>query len=78
MSNAVRQQSTLFKGIYEFEDPSGSLIAAKVPPSGTVDLYNGTAVIVKPSRASSSFIRDKSPTFFLPALIRSKLRTYRS
>ncbi len=40
----------MFKGIYEFEDPSGSLIAAKVPPSGTVDLYNGTAVIVKPSQ----------------------------
>jgi membrane protease subunit (stomatin/prohibitin family) len=51
MSNTARQ-STFFKGIYEFEDPSGTLIAAKVPASGTVDLYSGTAIVVKPSQCA--------------------------
>lgn len=40
-------QSLLFKGIYEFEDPSGVLIAAKVPATGTADLYSGTTIVVK-------------------------------
>jgi membrane protease subunit (stomatin/prohibitin family) len=52
MSNAVKKQSTFFKGIYDFEDPSGALIAAKVPTSGSVDLYSGTAVIVRPNQCA--------------------------
>jgi membrane protease subunit (stomatin/prohibitin family) len=45
-------QSLLFKGIYEFEDPSGALLAAKVPSIGTVDLFAGTVVLVKPSQTA--------------------------
>ncbi|MBY0553617.1 SPFH domain-containing protein [bacterium] len=45
-------QSAFFKGIYEFEDLSGTLLAAKVPASGTVDLYTGTVVVVKPSQTA--------------------------
>lgn len=37
------QQSILFKGIYEFEDPSGVLVAAKIPPIGTADLHEGVS-----------------------------------
>lgn len=51
MSNP-RNQSILFKGIYEFEDPSGVLVAAKVPAVGSVDLYEGTAVIVRPNQCA--------------------------
>lgn len=46
------QQSALFKGIYEFEDPSGVLVAAKVPPIGTVDLYSGTKIVVKANQSA--------------------------
>lgn len=46
------KQSTLFRGIYEFEDPSGCLISAKVPATGTVDLYADTAVLVKPHQCA--------------------------
>ncbi|PIP20507.1 MAG: hypothetical protein COX40_04370 [Candidatus Omnitrophica bacterium CG23_combo_of_CG06-09_8_20_14_all_40_11] len=46
------QQSILFKGIYEFEDPSGVLVAAKVPPVGTADLYSGTKIIVKANQSA--------------------------
>lgn len=46
----MKKQSTLFQGVYEFEDDSGALIAAKIPYSGTADIYDGTAVIVKPNQ----------------------------
>ena len=49
---SAAKQSTLFKGIYEFEDPSGTLLAGKVPAVGTVDLFSGTAVIVKPNQCA--------------------------
>jgi membrane protease subunit (stomatin/prohibitin family) len=45
-------QTTFFKGIYEFEDPSGSLIAAKIPTNGTADLYSGTRILVKPNQCA--------------------------
>ncbi|MEM7645946.1 MAG: SPFH domain-containing protein [Pseudomonadota bacterium] len=44
------RQNSIFSGIYEFEDPSGSLMAAKVPHIGSADLYAGTAVIVRPNQ----------------------------
>jgi membrane protease subunit (stomatin/prohibitin family) len=47
-----RSQSSLFKGIYEFEDPSGTIISAKVPYEGSVDLYNGTIVNVRPNQVA--------------------------
>jgi membrane protease subunit (stomatin/prohibitin family) len=52
MADSKQQQSTLFRGIYEFEDPSGVLAAAKVPAVGSVDLYSGTAVIVRPNQTA--------------------------
>lgn len=52
MSNTARQQSLVFKNIYEFNDPSGSLLAAKVPPLSSVDLYDGTAVVVRPNQCA--------------------------
>lgn len=45
-------QSGLFRGIYEFEDPSGVLVAAKVPAAGSVDLYSGTRVVVRPNQCA--------------------------
>jgi membrane protease subunit (stomatin/prohibitin family) len=44
------KQTDLFKGIYEFEDPSGTLLAAKVPSSGSVDLFDGTVLVVRPNQ----------------------------
>lgn len=44
------KQDGIFRGIYEFEDPSGGLLASKVPLNGTADLYDGTAIIVKPNQ----------------------------
>lgn len=52
MSTSTRNQSTLFKGIYDFEDPSGAIVAAKVPATGSVDLYSGTAIIVRPNQCA--------------------------
>lgn len=49
---AIKQQSSVYRGIYEFEDPGGTLIAAKIPHKGTADLYAGTAVIVKPNQCA--------------------------
>lgn len=46
------QQSVLFKGIFEFEDSSGVLVAAKTPPSGSADLYSGTAIVVKANQCA--------------------------
>lgn len=51
MSKA-KKQTAFFRGIYEFEDPSGTLIAAKIPPSGTADLFSDTAVIVRPNQSA--------------------------
>lgn len=58
-------QSTLFHGIYEYEDPSGCLMAAKVPAAGTVDLYSGTAVIVKPSQCAIFVYKGQIADIFL-------------
>lgn len=46
----MAEQSNFFRGIYEFEDPSASLIAAKIPAVGTVDLYSNSVVVVKPNQ----------------------------
>jgi membrane protease subunit (stomatin/prohibitin family) len=45
-------QSTFFKGVYEFEDPSGTLIATKSPATGSADLYDGTAIVVNPNQCA--------------------------
>lgn len=47
-----RNQGFLSKGIYEFEDPSGTIISAKVPYGGSVDLYSGTIINVRPNQVA--------------------------
>jgi|GEM_PF-1216006 len=49
---ATKEQKLLFRGIYEFEDPAGTLLASKSPSSGSADLYDGTAIIVKPNQCA--------------------------
>lgn len=49
---ALKQQNGLFQGIYEFQDPSGTLLAARVPASGSLDLYDGTSLIVRPNQCA--------------------------
>lgn len=44
-------QSLFFRGIYEFDDPAGAILAARVPATGTADLYSGTRVLVKPGQS---------------------------
>ncbi len=51
MSQA-KTQSLMFRGIYEFEDPSSSLFAAKIPATGTLDLYSDTVIVVKPNQGA--------------------------
>ncbi len=46
----MKKQSEFFRGIYEFEDPSGGLLAAKVPFTGSADLYDGTTIVVRPNQ----------------------------
>jgi len=45
-------QTAFFRGVYEFEDPSGVLLAARIPHSGSADLYSGTAVVVRPNQSA--------------------------
>ena len=65
MSNSSQKQSILFRGIYEFEDPSGCLIAAKVPAHGTIDLYKGTQIIVKPNQCALFMYKGRFTDMFL-------------
>ena len=45
-------QDGLFRGLYQFEDPSGSIMAARMPVAGAADLYDGTQVLVRPNQAA--------------------------
>ncbi len=47
-----REQLLFFRGIYEFEDPSGGLLAARVPQVGTADLFRDTVVLVRPNQCA--------------------------
>lgn len=51
-TNAPSQQTLLYRGIYEFDDPSGTLLAVRIPQNGSADLYAGTAVIVRPNQCA--------------------------
>jgi len=46
----MSKQGILARGIYEFEDPSGTLLAAKIPHTGTADLYDRTRIVVAPNQ----------------------------
>ena len=47
-----REQFLFFKGIYEFEDPSGGLLAARIPQVGTADIFRDTVVLVRPNQSA--------------------------
>lgn len=48
----LNEQGMIFKAIIDFEDPSGVLVAGKVPAVGTADLYSGTAILVKANQCA--------------------------
>jgi membrane protease subunit (stomatin/prohibitin family) len=48
----AKTQNGLYQGIYEFQDPSGTLLAARIPAAGSIDLYDGTTVIVRPNQCA--------------------------
>ncbi len=43
-------QGLFSRGIYDFDDPSGCLMAVRIPPAGAADLYDGTRILVKPTQ----------------------------
>jgi len=45
-------QGMFTRGIYDFDDPSGSLMAVRIPPAGAADLYDGTRILVKPTQTA--------------------------
>ena len=61
----MADQGLFTRGIYEFEDPAGALLAARIPTNGTADLYSGTRVIVKPGQ-TALFIYNGQVTDVLP------------
>ena len=65
MSSGLKQ-SGVFKGVYEFEDPSGGLLAAKIPYAGSADLYNGTVVIVRPNQRAMLVYKGKRGDILKP------------
>ena len=60
------KQHSIYKGIYEFEDPSGGLLAAKIPMNGSADLYNGTVVIVRPNQRAIFVYKGKITDVLMP------------
>lgn len=62
---AKNDHSSVYRGIYEFEDPAGTLVAAKIPHHGTADLYAGTAVIVRPNQCALFIYKGKLADVFV-------------
>jgi len=62
---AKNQQSSVFRGIYEFEDPGGCLVAARIPATGSAALYSGTAVVVRPNQCCLFIYKGKIADLFL-------------
>ena len=48
----MSNQGHFTRGIYEFNDSSGCMMAVRLPQSGSADLYDGTRVIVKPNQTA--------------------------
>jgi membrane protease subunit (stomatin/prohibitin family) len=72
-SSQAKKQDGVFRGIYEFEDPSGALLAAKVPHTGSADLFEGTVVVVKPQQCAIFVYEGKIADVFGPGT--HKLKT---
>jgi membrane protease subunit (stomatin/prohibitin family) len=64
--SAARKQTRIFQGIYEFEDPSGQLLAARTPQSGSIDLFQGTTVLVRPNQSCVFIYKGKVVDIFGP------------
>lgn len=60
------KQTELFRGIYDFQDPSGSLLAARVPYEGHADLYHGTTLVVRPNQCAILVYKGKLADLFTP------------
>ena len=54
-----QHQTSVFRGIYEFEDPGGSLLATRIPHRGSADLYYGTIIVVRPNQCVLFFYKGK-------------------
>lgn len=48
----LKAQNGLFQGVYEFQDPSGTLLAARVPASGSLEIHDGTTLVVRPNQCA--------------------------
>ncbi|MEI8011628.1 MAG: SPFH domain-containing protein [Candidatus Omnitrophota bacterium] len=70
------EQGLIFKGIYEFEDPLGVLVAAKVPSVGTLDLYSGTAVLVKANQCALFIYNGKIADILMQGLHEVKTENF--
>lgn len=44
------KQKWFFKGIYEFEDSTGSVVAARIPQNQSADLFDNTVIVVRPNQ----------------------------
>jgi membrane protease subunit (stomatin/prohibitin family) len=64
----MKKQSSLFRGIYEFEDDTGSILAAKVPFQGSADLYDDTAVNVRPNQRAMFIYKGKIVDILKPGI----------
>jgi membrane protease subunit (stomatin/prohibitin family) len=62
------KQGTLFRGIYQFEDPSGVILVARMPAAGAADLYDGTKVIVRPNQVAILVYKGKYADFLTNGL----------
>lgn len=64
----MSKQTSLFRGIYEFEDDTGSILAAKVPHTGSVDLYDDTAIVVRPNQRAMFIYKGKIADVLKPGI----------
>lgn len=62
----IKSQTQFFRGIYEFEDPSGTMLACKVPATGSADLYKGTVVNVRPNQCALFIYKGKVADILYP------------
>ncbi|EFK94984.1 conserved hypothetical protein, partial [sediment metagenome] len=61
---------------YEFEDPSGILVAAKIPVNGSADLYSGTAIVVKANQCALFIYKGKITDILLEGTHRVKTENF--
>lgn len=60
------KQKWMFKGIYEFEDSTGSLVAARIPQHQSADLFDNTVVVVRPNQCAILVYKGKVADILVP------------